>query len=592
MTRRGHLQIDVIDDAGLDRDATTTTTSSPAPAGEVTPLILLGPSSSDDGGNNSRVRRRKRRLLGTNDDDGDGDDDDDDDGDDDDDDGDDDGGRTAGGGGDKASAFRTSLNVAKFSMGTGTLALPFASERGGLVFNAVGLFLIGAWDYYMSLLLLGCLDLLPSGEEDEEHDDDDDGRRRPSSSSAVEDRGEGGTRGFRGTDDDDAAPGGGGRTTRTPPSYGGGDTTVDSTPPPPPPPPGTTAYGRVAWYALGPVGLLVLDALMLSLLFGLVVAYEAAMSSFLSGTPLSTGSGGLDLLIPNIIVVVLSCVPDVGWLGNFSGIGLMALAMSFVILSWQGFSENGCGGFRDVMSLSLWPAGLAEASSWFGVAVFSYGVAPFVFNFRDSMEDPRGVGRAVRVGLLAVYVGYVVMSNGMRVLFSPSHVFDGDVLQAMPDSWISLSVRLLMTLVVALTTPLVVVPCGELIEGKLGMADNDDDDDDDGRRRHRHRRLATERVLVRILICLSCMAFSEYVPNGFVDLVSFIGCFCGATTGFVLPPLFRLKLSSVDGKPWSSREGMDRERMCDVGALMLAVVATSITSALTFRELIGKVATE
>ena len=586
MTLRGHLQIDVIDDAGLDRDATTTTTTfSPAPAGEVTPLILLGPSSSDDGGDNSRVRRRKRRLLGTNDDEND-----DENGD------DDDGGRTAGGGGDKASAFRTSLNVAKFCMGTGTLALPFASERGGLVFNAVGLFLIGAWDYYMSLLLLGCLDLLPSEEEDEEHDDDDDGRRRPSSSSssssAVEDRGEGGTRGFRGTDDDDAAPGGGGRTTRTAPSYGGGDTTVDSTPPPPPPPPGTTAYGRVAWYALGPVGLLVLDALMLSLLFGLVVAYEAAMSSFLSGTPLSTGSGGLDLLIPNIVVVVLSCVPDVGWLGNFSGIGLMALAMSFVILSWQGFSENGCGGFRDVMSLSLWPAGLAEASSWFGVAVFSYGVAPFVFNFRDSMEDPRDVGRAVRVGLLAVCVGYVVMSNGMRVLFSPSHVFDGDVLQAMPDSWISLSVRLLMTLVVALTTPLVVVPCGELIEGKLGMADNDDDDDDDDDGRRRHRRLAPERVLVRILICLSCMAFSEYVPNGFVDLVSFIGCFSGATTGFVLPPLFRLKLSSADGKPLSSREGMDRERMCDVGALMLAVVATSITSALTFRELIGKVATE
>ena len=63
------------------------------------------------------------------------------------------------------------------------------------------------------------------------------------------------------------------------------------------------------------------------------------------------------------------------------------------------------------------PAGLAEASSWFGVAVFSYGVAPFVFNFRDSMEDPRGVGRAVRVGLLQVEGSLLAL-----VALGPFHV--------------------------------------------------------------------------------------------------------------------------------------------------------------------------
>jgi amino acid permease len=561
---------------GLDRDATTTSSSSPsAHAGEGTPLILLLPSSD---GVNPRFRRRKRRP-GTSE-----------------------GGGgvdaavapSSGGGAGDASALRTSLNVAKFCMGTGTLALPFASEKGGLAFNALGLFLIAAWDYRMSLLLLGCHDLLPLAEEEEEGEEegeceDDGGGRRSPSSSTANARGDGGARGSRGADD--AAAPGGGRTTRARPSRGAGP----ARPPPPaaPPPPGTTAYGRVAWYALGPGGLMVLDALMLSLLLGLVVAYESAMASFLGGTPLTTGSGGLDLLVPNFVVVVLSCAPDVGRLGNFSGIGLMALAVSFVVISWQGFAENGCGGFRDAPSLGLRPASLAAASSWFGVAVFSYGVAPFVFNFRDSMGDPRDVGRAVRAGLLAVYVGYVAMSNGIRVLFSPSHVFDGDVLRAMPDSWISLSVRLLMTLMVALTTPLVVVPCGELIEGKLGMADGGDDgdgDEDDGRHRRRRSYLAPERVIVRVLICLSCAAFSEYVPNGFVDLVSFIGCFCGATTGFVLPPLFRLKLST-DGMPWS-RGSMDGERMHDVGALVLAVIATSITSVLTFRELIGKIATE
>jgi amino acid permease len=47
-----------------------------------------------------------------------------------------------------ATVFQTSLNITKICMGTGTLALPYASQVGGLVFNALGLLLIGLWNYY------------------------------------------------------------------------------------------------------------------------------------------------------------------------------------------------------------------------------------------------------------------------------------------------------------------------------------------------------------------------------------------------------------------------------------------------------------
>lgn len=85
------------------------------------------------------------------------------------------------------------------------------------------------------------------------------------------------------------------------------------------------------------------------------------------------------------------------------------------------------------------------------------------------MADPRQVNLSLQFGLTMVYGCYIIMSNGIRTLFSPSFTFDGDVLQAMPNTWISLIVRLLMTFVVAVTAPLIVVPCGELIEGKLGI---------------------------------------------------------------------------------------------------------------------------
>ena len=47
-----------------------------------------------------------------------------------------------------ATVFQTSLNIAKLCMGTGTLALPFAAQKGGLVFNMIGLGVIVVWNYY------------------------------------------------------------------------------------------------------------------------------------------------------------------------------------------------------------------------------------------------------------------------------------------------------------------------------------------------------------------------------------------------------------------------------------------------------------
>ncbi len=45
----------------------------------------------------------------------------------------------------KATVFQTSLNVTKICMGTSALALPSTSVVSGLLFNAIGLFVICAW---------------------------------------------------------------------------------------------------------------------------------------------------------------------------------------------------------------------------------------------------------------------------------------------------------------------------------------------------------------------------------------------------------------------------------------------------------------
>lgn len=58
-----------------------------------------------------------------------------------------------GGGSTGASAVQSVLNLCKVCIGTGALALPFAFSEGGLLFGAVGLAGIAAWNYYASCRL-------------------------------------------------------------------------------------------------------------------------------------------------------------------------------------------------------------------------------------------------------------------------------------------------------------------------------------------------------------------------------------------------------------------------------------------------------
>jgi len=191
----------------------------------------------------------------------------------------------------------------------------------------------------------------------------------------------------------------------------------------------------------------------------------------------------------------------------------------------------------------------------------------FLVEKRDSMQEPNQVNDSLRIGLSMVYFGYVLISNGISILFSPSFAFEGDVLKAMPGTSIALLVRLLFIIVISLTAPLIVIPAGELIEGKLGLENSEH----------------TRKILVRVVFCLVCIGLAEFVPGGFVHVVSFIGCFCVSLTSFVLPPLFVLQLSSQQTK---TPTVIDSVKLCDFGVFLLGIISTIITSALTFRELI------
>ena len=90
------------------------------------------------------------------------------------------------------------------------------------------------------------------------------------------------------------------------------------------------------------------------------------MMSFISSfVNISIGLRRFCLLIPNAVLIPLSCLPNVGFLSKCSGIRLMALTISFLVISLQGFWDNGLVGLsrHSLEETNLLPEDLSAASS-------------------------------------------------------------------------------------------------------------------------------------------------------------------------------------------------------------------------------------
>lgn len=283
--------------------------------------------------------------------------------------------------------------------------------------------------------------------------------------------------------------------------------------------------------------------------------------SFLRDTPFSTGTLTLDAIGIAVLIGLLSIVPDMGYLAKASATGLTVLFVTFCVIAWYGEYRG--------MAWTLWPqGGMSGVSTWFGCVVFGFGMVPLTYNMQEAMMEPQRMMGASVQGFAAVAVTYAGVGLGLLLLFP---YIDGDVLQELPMTGIlPTAVRLAMVVVVMVTAPLLVVPCGELIEGKI--LDNTTSSD-----------VPTWlRVLVRLGVCVICSFISVWVP-GFVDVLSFVGCFCVALVSFVVPPLLHFVLLRLVEPP--NTVLAKRARLLDLVMLVWGISAAIITSVYTFRNM-------
>jgi len=250
-----------------------------------------------------------------------------------------------------------------------------------------------------------------------------------------------------------------------------------------------------------------------------------------------------------------------GHLAKASAAGLVVLAFTFLIIMIYGLQQLPILSTEEEYNL-LPLNGISGISHWFGCVAFGFGVVPLTYNYYDSMARPQEMVQATSIALFLVALGYIMIGSGLLILY-PS--IDTDLLEALPKSGpVPATVRLSMVVVIIASSPLLVLPCGELIEGKL----------------HKWFHLEPSRVariITRMSICLVCTIISVVVP-GFVYVLSFVGCFSVATVSFIFPPLLHLCLAS--------RTQNFANSCIDAGFTFWGVIATVISTTCTFKQLL------
>jgi amino acid permease len=279
------------------------------------------------------------------------------------------------------------------------------------------------------------------------------------------------------------------------------------------------------WYAFGKRGLWALELLLLTFFMGVLVAYLAAVNDFLSDTPFY--HRGVVSLLAGLGMALLSLVHDMGDLSRASALGLIILASSCLLVALVGIQRAIVQQQpSSLLPLNWWPVSRRGWSHWFGIVVIGYGVVPLTYNLRDSMAEPRRMVEATSRALTAVFAFYLLLGVGLYSLF-PN--VQGELLQELGNGLIPTLTRLAMAGVVLLTAPLLLVPCSELVEGKLFPT--------------RQERSRQEICFVRCSLGSIAVGMALLVPS-FVEALALVGCACVGVLGLCLPPLLHLQLAS------------------------------------------------
>ena len=350
--------------------------------------------------------------------------------------------------------------------------------------------------------------------------------------------------------------------------------------------------------------------------------------SFISSSVLTVVSF-LVLIIPVLVN------EDISQLTKYSVAGLSALLVgvcSIVVYGIAYHGQDALYGTPSTHHLPLFPESMNDFATFVGISTFGFGICSLVFPIEECMAIKKEFPEAVLLCLIFVWAVYSIMGVGTAVLFiHDPHGISSNIMENLPDSSpISQLVRLAMAGVCLLTFPLAFIPPALMLENyslqtlsRLGLTSipymtyvavphrvpsghftgtiNAEQLENAVCYRFDGGNMATQlqqedpaeptlslpmRNLNRTALLSLCTYFSYCFPC-FGMVVSLLGCFTVSILSFVLPPFFRLKVVSlprfelIEGQV-SFFDSRVNQLLADVlmtlSGSVLCIVATSIVA--------------
>ncbi len=232
--------------------------------------------------------------------------------------------------------------------------------------------------------------------------------------------------------------------------------------------------------------------------------------------------------------------------------------------------------------LHNWPLSTEDMTSYMGVAIFCFGVCSLVFPVEANMKKKNEINLAVLYCLLFVWSIYTVVGDGLALLYvHDARGIMSNILQNLPiQSTSAIAVRVSMAAVCLFTFPLTLVPPAQMIEqlihhnlrgvlisstsgkGLLSQTtsytsieasdnsnkasvngDHNEESSGDMYSENIEEPPVLLRFSVRFVLISMCTLLAISIPC-FGDVISLLGSFTVSILSFVMPPILHYQLVS------------------------------------------------
>ena len=230
----------------------------------------------------------------------------------------------------------------------------------------------------------------------------------------------------------------------------------------------SSTYAKLAYYAWGWTGVIIIDTSIIITLLGVCVTYVITFAQLMG--QIIDVPFAYHILLFGVIVYPICCVKNISRLAAFSFLGIICLVGSSLVILFYGYFAFGFPTDHSVppgKGCPLLPKSLGGLLGYVGVATFCIDIVTPIFPIEESLINKKNVYPALVVSLFSIWVIYVSFADVAALLFHDNNgsILKTNILLNLPlHGYVSMFVRAFMAAVCILTYPITLLLSAQMLE--------------------------------------------------------------------------------------------------------------------------------